>query len=333
MRRLASVVVLLAGSVLLYGLLFAFLLSRPLSLGTLRHTLGEKIAAAAAERPPRLIILAGSNALFSHSCAVIGLMLRLPCINGGVAVGLGLDYQFALWKPVLRPGDTLYMPMELQQYAVAAGPARMGPDAALMLQRDRGLLLAFGPARSLAALFSGTLPDAVEAVVETVALVLHPALANPAFGEMNAEGDGIGHDLAKATANRVFLALLHRPDPSPAAIHHGYGALEIAAFLNWARAHGVRVIGGFPTEFADRPPDPALAPTLGALYAAHGAEFLDLAGEGRYPRSDFFDAQDHLVTECQMKHSIRLGLALAPLLGRVPGAPSAARRQVASRCP
>jgi hypothetical protein len=333
MRRLAAVFVLLGASVLLYVALFALVLDRPLSLGTLRHALGEKLASASAEDPPRLIILAGSNALFSHSCAVIGAMLRLPCVNGGVALGLGLDYQFALWKPVLKRGDTLYMPMELQQYTVDAGVARMGPDAALMLRQDRVLLLSLGLARTVSALFSGTLPDAVAAVVESLALALHPGLANPAFGEMNAEGDGIGHSLAKAAGNRAFLASLHRPDPSIAAIRDGYGAREISRFLDWAARHGVTVIGGFPTEFADAPQDASLGATLAHLYVGHSARFLALAGGCRYPRRDFFDAQDHLVTECQMKHSILLASALAPLLGRAAGPPPAAARLLAARCP
>lgn len=90
------------------------------------------------------------------------------------------------------------------------------------------------------------------------------------------------------------------------------------------------MIGGWPTEFADRPPDPALGPTLAALY---GGDFLALGNQGRYPRADFFDTQDHLVTECQARHSIAVARALAPLLGRVTRPPSQAAVSLAARCP
>lgn len=333
MRRPETLLALLAASLLLYVGLFACILHRPLSLGTLRGTLEAKIAAAQAAVPPRLIILAGSNGLFSHSCVVIGTMLRLPCINGGVALGLGLDYQFALWRPVLRRGDVLYLPMELAQYTVSPRAAAAGPDAALMLEQDRALLLQLGPGRALAALFSGSFADAAAAFVEQSALALHPALARPAFAEIDAEGDGIGHSLAKAVGNQRFLAQLHRPDPSPEAIRRGYGAAEIGRFLDWAAQHGIMVIGGFPTEFADRPQNPALGASLAAFYAEHGAWFLALPGGGRYPRQDFYDAQDHLVTECQMRHSIRLAAALAGLLGRMPAPPPADAVLLAARCP
>jgi hypothetical protein len=333
MRRVWCLAGLLVVSVLLYVAAFALVLDRPLSLDTLRDTLARKIAVAKSMPPPRLIILAGSNALFSHSCAAIGAVLALPCINGGVALGLGLDYQFALWQPVLRPGDILYMPMELDQYSRQRAAARTGPDASLMLQQDRLLLVRLGAGRILPALFSGTLPDAVASVVEQAAAALRPDLAIPAFSETNSFGDGIGHGLAKAQANRAFLANLHRADPSIAAIRAGYGTVEIENVLAWARAHGVQVVGGFPTEFADSPPDQRLGAALAKIYAAGGARFLPLANQGRYPRADFFDAQDHLVTECQMRHSILIALTLAPFLGRVARPPPRGAVLLAANCP
>ena len=333
MRRLGRVAGLLLAAIGLYGLAFACVLDRPLSLGTLRRTLDAKLAYAAALPTPKLVILAGSNALFSHSCAIIGGMLRLPCVNGGVALGLGLDYQFALWKPLLAAGDIVYMPLELQQYTVAASAARAGPDAPIMWRHDRATLVHLGPARIIAAAFSSTAEDAILSLVETVALALHPGLAASPFTETDAAGDGIGHTLARAVVNQAFLAGLHREDPPPEAIVAGHGAAEIARFLTWARAHGVAVVGGWPTEFADAPPDPRLAVVLAGFYSAHGARFLLLPNQGRYPRADFFDSQDHLVAECQAQHSIAVASHLAPLLGLRATVPPAAAVADAARCP
>ncbi len=333
MLGLARVFGLLLAAIGLYVAAFACVLDRPLSLGTLRRTLDAKLAYAARLPTPKLVILAGSNALFSHSCAVIEAMLHLPCANGGVAFGLGLDYQFARWAAVLRPGDTVYLPMELEQYAVPAAAARAGPDAAIMLRHDRATLAGLGSPRILAAAFSSTAEDAVSSLVETAALLLRPALAAAPFTETDAAGDGTGHTLAKAAANRAFLAGLHRIDPHPFAIAQGHGAREIAAFLAWGQAHGLRVIGGWPTEFADRPPDARLGPMLAAFYAARGAAFLPLANQGRYPRADFFDTQDHLVMECQARHSIAVAYGLALLLHRRAAPPPAAAEAEAARCP
>jgi hypothetical protein len=333
MKRLGQVFGLLLASIGLYVLAFACVLDRPLSLGTLRRALDAKLAYAAGLPPPKLVILAGSNALFSHSCAIIGTMLQLPCVNGGVALGLGLDYQFALWKPLLGAGDVVYMPLELQQYTVSLGAGGAGPDAPIMLRHDRVTLMALGTARIVAAAFSSTAEDVVLSLIETAALALHPALAASPFTETDAAGDGIGHTLTRAEVNRGFLAGLHRADPSVDAIASGHGAAEIAAFLDWARAHDLRVIGGWPTEFADSPPDPRLASVLAGFYGAHGAGFLPLPNQGRYPRADFFDSQDHLVTECQALHSIAVAFLLAPLLGRVAALPPPSAVAAAAQCP
>lgn len=330
MGRLFSLLALLLASLGLYAALFGWVLNRPLDLGPLRTAIIAKRVAAAATEGPKLVIFAGSNALFSHSCAVIGPMLALPCVNAGVALGLGLDYQFVLWKPLLRPEDVVYMPLELQQYAVTKGASRQGPDAAILWRYDRALLLSLGPSRALSAIFSGTAESGIASLVEMAAAHLRPGLAHPAFAETNAEGDGIGHDLAHAAANRAFLMTLHRLDPSAAAILAGHGTREVERFRAWATAHTVRVIGGWPTEFSDASPDPALSRTLAAIY---GGDFLVLPNQGRYPRADFFDSQDHLVSECQAKHSIAVAQGLAPLLGRVGRLPAREAISLASRCP
>jgi hypothetical protein len=324
----------LAASVLLHLGAFAFVLDRPLGLGTLRRELEAKLGYAASLPSPRLVILAGSNALFSHRCAIIGPMLRLHCVNGGVALGLGLDYQSLRWEGVLRPGDIVYLPMELQQYAVTSRAAVVGPDLPIMLRHDRASLLALGPSRWPAALISGTLEDLILSVVEVAASAARPDLARHALEDIDDAGDGIGHSLGRAASNRAFLSELHRADPSPQAILAGRGTQEIATFLAWAAAHGVRAIGGWPTEFADAPQDPRLAETLRRLYAAEGAAFLPLANQGRYPRDDFFDTQDHLAEECQALHSIRVAQALATWLHEVgAGAPSGWAASLAAACP
>jgi hypothetical protein len=332
MRPLVAVFALLLASVALYVALFALVLDRPLSLGLLRRELDAKLAYAAALPAPKLLILAGSNAVFSHRCDIIGPMLGLPCVNGGIGIGIGLDYQFAHWKPLLKAGDIVYMPLELQQYTVTAAQARQGPDAAIMLRHDRGTLATLGVARWVAAAFSGTAEDAVLGSIEEAAGLLRPSLAVLPT-DLDAAGDGIGHSLRGAVASRAFLSHLHRVDPSPPAIMGGYGRAELSVFLIWAAAHDVRVIGGWPTEFADVPTDARLPALLAGVYTSEGAAFLPLGTHGRYPRGDFFDSQDHLAEECQALHSIAVVRGLAPMLGLCAAPPPAWALAASARCP
>jgi hypothetical protein len=71
--------------------MFGCVLQRPLTLGLLNLEILEKTSRLETMPQPKLVILAGSNGPYSHSCAVIGDMLNLPCENAGIAVGIGLD--------------------------------------------------------------------------------------------------------------------------------------------------------------------------------------------------------------------------------------------------
>ena len=133
-------------SLLLYGLAFGFVVDRPLALGFLRHQLDANLARAASLDRPKLVILAGSNGPYSHRCEVIEPILAMPCVNGGVAVGIGLDYLFARWQAQLHPGDLVYLPMEEAQYVRTRAATEVGPDAAMMFRHDWRTLASLAPA-------------------------------------------------------------------------------------------------------------------------------------------------------------------------------------------
>ena len=125
-----------AASLLLYAAAFGLLLDRPLSLGQPRLQLDAKLARGAAIQGPKLVILAGSNGPYSHRCETMEPIFGLPCVNAGVAVGIGLDYLFARWEPLLHPGDVVYLPLEEAQYTMSPASSRLGPDAAIMARAD-----------------------------------------------------------------------------------------------------------------------------------------------------------------------------------------------------
>jgi len=211
MRRL---VCLCALSVLLYIAVFAFLVDRPLSIGLLRLELDQKTARLARLPSPKLIILAGSNGPYSHACAVLGPMLGLPCENGGIAVGIGLDDLFARYAPYIRAGDVVYMPMELQQYTASRSQYLAGPDGGFLLRHDRAILAHLPADRILGAAFCCDLSDFLEALAEMPMARL--GMIDPGrllSGEYNGQGDRIDNLLAEASP-----ALLHHaPRPEPAA--------------------------------------------------------------------------------------------------------------------
>lgn len=115
---------------------------------------------------PKIAILAGSNGSYSHSCVVIGEMLNLPCENGSVAVGIGLDDIFARYAPLLHSGDIIYMPMELQQYTATRAQYRSGTDDGFLFQYDRRVLAELPADRIFGAAFCCDLSDFLESLAE-----------------------------------------------------------------------------------------------------------------------------------------------------------------------
>jgi len=304
-----------AASLVLYVACFAVVLDRPLSFGFLHREIEARVARGASINGPKLIILAGSNGPYSHSCATIGPLLHLPCVNAGVAIGIGLDYLFLRWRPLLHPGDVVYMPMEEAQYTRGRAANALGPDAAVMLHNDRATLVHLPPARWMGALFSYDLRGALMAVIETalVAEDFHDPRAE-GTGESNAFGDHVGHTAALARANASVLQSITPYHPTAAQICSGYGSLLIAGFIDWARAQQVTVIGGLPTGFADSPIPDATIRAIRVIYESHGALFLELPNRSRYPRNAFFDTADHLNETWQTIHSLAVARGLVPLM-------------------
>ena len=311
-------------SLLLYGLAFGFVLDRPLSLGFLQQQLDAKLARAASLNGRRLVILAGSNGPYSHRCEVIEPILALPCINGGVAIGIGLDYLLARWQKLLRSGDVVYLPMEEAQYIRGRTTTGLGPDAAIMFRHDWRTLASLPPQRWLAAMFSFDLRAALMGPIEEVVVGAHfhdPRAA--ATGFSNAWGDHVGHTIELAATSQAMLGIITPYHPSAEQIRSGYGTALIARFTSWASTRHVRVIGGLPTEFADAPIPDATTDAMRAVNLDNGGEFLELSNHSRYPRDAFFDTAEHLSEPWQIVHSRLLAELLKSCMPAEPGVTSA----------
>jgi hypothetical protein len=184
-----------------------------------------------------------------------------------------------------------------------------------MLRHDRATLANLPLQRWVGALFVYDLRGTLMALIETA--LVDSGFRDPratSVGESNFWGDHTGHTAALAAASVPVLAATQPYHPAAAQIRAGYGSALIARFADWARAHGVRVIGGLPTGFANSPiQDDALA-AIRAIYAAHGALFLQLPNRSGYPRAAFFDTAEHLNESWQVVHSVAVARGLVGLL-------------------
>lgn len=310
-----GVLIACAASLVIYAAMFTWLLDRPLTLGALRARIEANIALGAAIHAPKLVILAGSNGPFSHRCETIGRIIGRPCINAGVAVGVGLDYLFTRWKPLLHPGDMVYLPLEETQYVRPRATSDLGPDATIMLRHDRATLWTLPLRRQTAALFAADLRAAVMSLIEMA--LTGNGFHDPrgaANGGFNVWGDHVGHTALLASVNQSTLAVIMPVHPAGGEISAGDGSVLVAGFLRWAALHGVRAIGGLPAGFVDSPLNDDSLAAIRAIYRDNGAGFLELPNRSLYPRSAFFDTQDHLNETAQIEHSVSVGQAMVRMM-------------------
>lgn len=110
MRHVLVLIFACCVSVAAYLVLFGFLVSRPLVTDAIGDMLNAKMAYAREARGPKIFIVGGSNVRFSHRCAVLEARLNRPCINGGMAFGIGMDWMLDSFRPMMKPGDIVYLP-------------------------------------------------------------------------------------------------------------------------------------------------------------------------------------------------------------------------------
>jgi hypothetical protein len=302
-------------SLLAYFLLFGFVVSRPMVVDQLGEFMARKQAYAAATPHPKLFVVAGSNARFSHSCAVLEEVLRRPCVNMGITAEAGLDWTLDATEKDLKPGDLVYLPIEYELYSLSRVRLYTLMDAAYRFRHDKASLAQRGREGEIRAAFMFNLPSLVQSIGE---ITLDAAGVRRRFNldTMDKQGDEIGQDGANALPylSVVKSAREELPDPQHMLDNPDGSQFAIVQFLDWCRANRVTVVGGLPTIFSDQPvPDSAIA-KLKAFYVAHGARFIVMPNRSQYPRTAFYDTGYHLRQSAQIAHTRLLAEYLKPML-------------------
>jgi hypothetical protein len=319
MRHAAALLAAALISLVAYFALFGLVLERPLTVNLGAEMLEKKLAHAASTPSPKVFILAGSNARFSHSCAVLESRLERPCVNLGISADTGLDWIIDRARPYIRPGDVFYMPLEYQLYVLSRASLYTGWDAAYRFRHDRASLMTRGAEGIVRAAFMFSLPTLVHSVGE-MALQAAGKRRRFSLDTLNAQGDETGHGDEKAAAYEGFVRQMRVPVVDSLDLSEPPAGMQqvIADFLDWCRDNGVIAVGGLQTIFDDARISEATVAQLKQFYARHGAGFIELDNRSQYPRRDFYDTSAHLRERAQRVHSDRIAVALQAYLTMKP---------------
>jgi hypothetical protein len=76
-----------------------------------------KLKAVARSASPKIVIISGSNALYSIDAGQMSRELQRPVVNAAVHFGLALHMMERV-APLLKAGDTVFLPLEYEQYSL-----------------------------------------------------------------------------------------------------------------------------------------------------------------------------------------------------------------------
>jgi hypothetical protein len=317
-----ALAILLIGSLfatVVYLGLFHFVLTRPMTLGDMTRMIDRKEQIAQAVGPGAIIIAAGSNGRYSHSCATLSELLNRPCANMGVAASIQIDFLFDWVEKVAKRGDLVYVPLEYPLWSADRSDFLSDDIGPAYFSKDVGTLRDLGWDRLAHGAFAFNVRFAIESVFEK--LLVRAGVARRVgvtASDLNDYGDMVGHDAKAAAAYADYLSKIRWRVPNNAISETT--RLLVSNFIKTMKDRGVVVVGGLSTTFDDQPvPDSVIAPWR-ALFEDNGAAFVMLPNKSQYPRREFFDTTAHLQQQYQIEHSAALAPLLRPLLPPLPAA-------------
>lgn len=268
----------------------------------------HKIHAAQEVKTPRVLIVAGSNAMFGIDSGMLENYWQKPVINLAVNAGLGLPYILDVSRRVARPGDTILMPMEYALY-LDEGKANsqiidyvMARDLDYWRSLSRITQLQYAAGLGADRWLHGLrhLPDG--------------PVTSGTYGahHLDAKGDQTHTSPAERSAGDIAAVkatkawdYAHRAATEPG----GWKLME--NYAQWAKANSICLIA-MPTvllhhaKYDTDTEDLAFYTGLPERMNKLGIEYLGKPKDFMYPESWFFDTDHHLQDWAREKHTASL---------------------------
>lgn len=272
---------------------------------------------------PKLLIVAGSSALYGISAEEIERQTGFHAVNFGTNASLGPDYMLHLARKACRPGDVVLLAFEYEAYLFSnlTGDTTDDLFISYILGYDPEYVRALSP-RTQLKLAMLTPGDRLWAGLRAV---FQKPKQNPAtlkfirdvLANINSHGDqtsAVPETRPAHVAVRTMVSFIpaYGFPPSPP------GFPPIREFCVWARANNVRVLATFPSicqvpEY-DRPAAKKMPAQFRAFYESMGVPVLGSFSESVLPEEQMFDSLYHPLRSAALAHTRQLLVRLAPYL-------------------
>ena len=300
-------------SLLVYVVLFSFIFRKPLTLGVWSKVYDKKRNYSdTVGKQKKIIIVAGSNGIFSHRCSEIETLVGIKCLNASSGALNRIDFILEKSKEFVNPGDIVILPLEYNFYTLNEREimyASAGNN--YIAQYERKYLYKMGSENILPILFSFDFQYLFSSVVE-IGLNAYGVQRRFGVDTVNENGDMINHTKEKGIHYKDYVRSLQQIMPSGKMLGETVFASQtvIETYLTWLNENRVMAFGSFPTTFNDKKNNPRVLMKIKSLYHSAGAKFIETDNESQYGRDCFYDTGYHLNEECQLIHSRKIAYYL-----------------------
>jgi hypothetical protein len=320
---------LLLSAAIYFGLFFLQLGVPTSQLAWLHEIIESKRRLAEAITKPKLLIVAGSSALYGISAEEIERQTGFPTVNFGTNAALGPDYMLHLTRKVVRPGDVVLLAFEYEQYLFGNLTGATADELFIgyILGHDREYVrgLSFHTQLKLALLTStDRLWMGARAVFQKpVRSAATTAFIHEILSAINSHGDqtnAVPERRPADSAVRSMVTFIPRYGFPPSVP----GLPPIRAFCAWAKANNIRVLATFPNtthrpEY-DLPEGTRMPAQFRAFYEPMGVPVVGELSEAMLPEDQMFDSFYHPMRSAALERTRKLLVHLAPYLKPPPDA-------------
>ncbi len=290
------------------GLLLLAIQRPPSNQDWIARSLAYKEAAASAQDGPRLLLLAGSNAMFGMRSPTLSVAYERPVVNLGVNAGLLLPYVLDHGLRTIRAGDIVLAPLEYHMYTWNGELSEVLVKH--ILESDPGWLI---QRPWMAAKFSVQVPAAQ--LIRQIFLPQMKSMPDGIYGPHHLDewGDQTHSSLTERSDAMHDWLYGHSPP-------HDYGHQQWRNSLAWKelRTFSDKLVErgaclillpaamAFEPQYQDDVLERTFYSDLPLVAREHGLVYVGNPRNFMYDKSLFFDTEYHLSAEGRTLHTRKL---------------------------
>ncbi len=244
---------------------------------------------------PKLVIISGSNSLFSISCKTIKEEINIDCLNGGTHAGLQLDYILDSSKKWLNKNDIVILPFEYEMYQYEGKPSNLLID--YVLSRDSQYLLSVDFLTKLK-FITGVSFDRLEKGILSKFNISTKSWDSFYKSEnLNKYGDETSNKISNIKKKQKLAVAKLKPQKPFTYQENAYSRKVIKDFVDYARQNDIQVFATWPSTvwfdvYQDTRQDEFNS--IREFYDSINVPVLGNPEDFMYDKSMFFDSIYHL---------------------------------------